>query len=123
MMLTYRETCTPWLMSSFLFQVVNERKQTTKVWSSKYHASASKKPEWGLAEVIDALADMYILAEATLLVANPASSFSGCIRDIRTAMGHALSSTQVGIPPHDDFSLKGRWRVHGKVDSGKPSKK
>ena len=56
--------------------------------------------------VEDALVDMYVLAEAEAFVANPASSFSGCVRDIRAARGRSLASTQVGVPPHDARAWK-----------------
>ena len=47
------------------------------------------------------LVDMFVLADSEVFVANPASSYSGCVRDIRAARGRPLASTQVGIPPHD----------------------
>ena len=68
----------------------------SRVWSSK-----NARRGWRLSDVEDALVDMYVLAEAEAFVANPASSFSGCVRDIRAARGRSLASTQVGVPPHD----------------------
>ena len=78
-------------------RVLNEsRPPPPRVWSSQYTRTG-----WRLADVEGALADMYVLAEAEVFVANPASSFSGCVRDIRAARGRQLASTQVGISPHD----------------------
>jgi hypothetical protein len=78
-------------------RVLNEsRPPPPRVWSSQYTRTG-----WRLADVEGALADMFLLAEAEVFVANPASSFSGCVRDIRAARGRLLASTQVGIPPHD----------------------
>uniref|UniRef100_A0A7S4J7U3 Uncharacterized protein n=1 Tax=Prymnesium polylepis TaxID=72548 RepID=A0A7S4J7U3_9EUKA len=85
-------------------EVLNDTRPTTKVWSSRYHHGAFART-WGVQAVADALVDMRVLAEATLFVANPASTFSGCVRDMRAAAGRSLSSTQVGIPPHDETSL------------------
>ena len=87
----------------------NESRAPPRVWSSKYTRTG-----WHLADVAAALADMYVLAEAEVFVANPASSFSGCVRDIRAARGRQLASTQVGIPPHDARA----WRA-GRPSAGR----
>ena len=84
-------------------RVWNTTHRSAKVWSSAYvhkqHGAAGGT--WTVVEVEDALVDMYVLAEAHAFVANPASSFSGSVRDIRAAHGLEPASTFVGIPPHD----------------------
>ncbi|KAL1526447.1 hypothetical protein AB1Y20_015159 [Prymnesium parvum] len=75
-------------------------KLSTKVWSSKY-----SKAGWNATDIEDSLVDMFTLAETDLFVANPASSFSGCVRDIRAARRIRLGTTQMGLPPHDRKSL------------------
>jgi len=84
-------------------QAFNEsRPKSARVWSSRYaRAGTAAADRWQLSDVSDALVDMFVLAEADIFIANPASSFSGCVRDIRAARGRPLYSTQVGIPPHD----------------------
>lgn len=73
------------------------RTSSAKVWSSHY---ATARNGWTISDVEDALVDMFVLSHAHTFVANPASSFSGCVRDIRAAYDHALESTIVGVPPH-----------------------
>lgn len=53
----------------------------------------------------DSLVEMFALAKMDLFVANPGSSFSGCVRDIRAAERMPLASTQMGVPPHDEKTL------------------
>ena len=94
----------------------NENRSSRRVWSSRYArraaraASAAAKGNgdrrWQLSDVSDALVDMYVLAEAKLFLANPASSFSATVRDMRSANGKPLATTQVGIPPHDQDALR-----------------
>lgn len=70
--------------------------RSSHVWSSRYARAG-----WRLGDLEDSLVDMFVLADSEVFVANPASSYSGCVRDIRAARGRPLASTQVGIPPHD----------------------
>ena len=85
----------------------SQPRPSSHVWSSRYaRAGRAAADRWRLSDLEDGLVDMFVLADAEVFVANPASSYSGCVRDIRAAQGRPLASTQVGIPPHDARS----WR-------------
>eukprot|EP00322_Chrysochromulina_rotalis_P004940 CAMPEP_0115873446 /NCGR_PEP_ID=MMETSP0287-20121206/23998_1 /TAXON_ID=412157 /ORGANISM="Chrysochromulina rotalis, Strain UIO044" /LENGTH=111 /DNA_ID=CAMNT_0003328503 /DNA_START=200 /DNA_END=535 /DNA_ORIENTATION=+ len=93
-------------------RVSNATRHSSKVWSSSYvNGRLAGIDSWTATEVGDALVDMFVLAEAHTFVANPASSFSGCVRDIRASHGLALETTLVGVPPHDDVAFLSEVRL------------